>query len=176
MIAVAAATLALGGCASEPSAEPVETTPPEPLTVSKAGTLYLDAVCPLDEAWGEVDVELDRLRIAVGRGDTDTSTFAKAMDRLADASKHASELLDAPGQSWPEEAEDEIAAVRKTIDADEKQAKTVAKMPASQAVNYAWEGAADIGASATAARAVLGLPSDPDAACAQWKTAGSNPE
>ena len=167
-----AATLFVSGCAPEPAATEATPPPPEPLTASKAGKLYLDAVCPLDEVWGEVDVELDRLRIAVGRGDTDTTRFADAMRRLADASAHASELLDATGQSWPKDAAAEVAAVRKTIEADEKQARAVAKMPASQAVQYAWDGAADIGTTASAARAVLGLPVDPDAACAQWKVAG----
>jgi hypothetical protein len=126
------------------------------LSATTAGGVYLDAVCPVNAAWDEVDVELDRLRIAVARGgdeEIDTSRFADAMERVAEASSDAGKRLDTEQQSWPAQAEPAVESVRETLQADRKQALSVAKLDAEEAE----------------ARAALGLPEDPVAACAQWE-------
>ncbi|WP_024356367.1 hypothetical protein [Leucobacter chironomi] len=169
-IGALACLLLVGGLAGCAAPEP----PPEPevLSATKAGGVYLDAVCPVNAAWDDADAELDRLRIAVARGgdvQIDTARFATAMERVAEASAEAGEQLDTEQQSWPAVAEAPVASVRKTLQADRKQAASVAKLDAAEAVAYAWQGAAESGEAAAAARAALGLPDDPEAACAQWE-------
>ncbi len=168
--AIGALCCALTGCSGEP--EP----PPEPevevLSASRAGGVYLDAVCPVNAAWDAADVELDRLRVAVGRGEAaqaDTRLFADAMEAVAAASGRAAEGLDTEQQEWPRSTEAAVEAVRDTLEADRKQAKRVAKLDAGEAVGYAWQGAAESAQAASEARAALGLPEDPVAACAQWE-------
>lgn len=163
----AALVLLLSGCAQagEPVEEPVEV---EVLSATKAGGLYLDAVCPVNEAWGEADVEIDRLRIAQARGETDTEAFAEAMRAVGKASEAAAKQLEPKDRAWPEDATDEIEAVRETLRADAKQADKVAEMKLSEVLAYTWKDSAEIGTTAEAARTALGLPADPIAACSQW--------
>ncbi|MBK0418945.1 hypothetical protein JD276_07845 [Leucobacter sp. CSA1] len=162
LVAAATVALSLAACAPDPEPEP------EVLSVTEAGGVYLEAVCPVNAAWDEADVEIDRLRIGVARGeDFDTAPFAEAMSALADASGEAAEQLDAGDIVWPEEARDEIEEVRVTLVADRKQALAVAELPAEEAAGYMWDGDAARDA-AVAARTVLGLPEDPAAACARW--------
>ncbi|GAB2551573.1 hypothetical protein [Leucobacter ruminantium] len=167
VVAGAALLLVLGGCAPEPE------TPAEPevevLSATKAGGLYLDAVCPVNEAWGAVDVEIDRLRIAQTRGETGTDDFAEAMRAVGKASEEAAKQLEPKDRAWPDDATDEIAAVRETLRSDAKQAAKVAAMPIDDVLGYAWKDSAEVGTTAAEARAVLGLPADPVTACAQWE-------
>lgn len=160
----AALALLLAGCAPEPEARPKA----EALSASKAGGVYLDAVCPVNDAWDSVDVEIDRLRVAEGRGETGTSEFADAMRRLSEASLAAADALESDEISWPKDAASEVAAVAKTLRGDAKQAEKAAGLPIAKAVAYEWDGAEEAGADAAAARAALGLPADPASACAQW--------
>ncbi|WP_244302875.1 hypothetical protein [Leucobacter coleopterorum] len=141
---------------------------PEVLTASKAGGLYLDAVCPVNEAWDSADLELDRLRLALGRGGTNTKEFAAAMKSVSGASATAARQLAPKDQAWPEEVKPHIADVRDTLLADQKQALKVAKLPAKEVAAYEWQGRDDIAASASEARVSLGLPADPELACRQW--------
>ena len=158
------AALAVAGCASsEP--EP----PPEPLTASAAGAVYLDAVCPVNAAWDEADVELDRLRLAEARGASpSTDDFAAAMRAVSEQSGEAARVLESEKRVWPTDAQTAVSAVAQTLAADQKQAERVAALRAADAVAYTWAGAADMGRAASDARAALGLPEDADAACAQW--------
>jgi hypothetical protein len=168
--AIGALCSALTGCSGEAEAPPEPE--PEVLSASQAGGVYLDAVCPVNAAWDEADVELDRLRIAVGRGDEaqiDTRLFADAMGEVADASERAAERLETKQQEWPRGTETAVEAVRDTLESDRKQARKVAKLDAADAVGYAWLGAEESAAAAAGARTALGLPEDPIAACAQWE-------
>ena len=162
-----AALLLLVGCAPEPGEDAV---PPEPevLTASKAGGIYLDAVCPVNDAWDELDVEVDRLRIAHARGETEMGRFHEAALALGEASEGAAKLLEPKNKAWPEDAVDEVEAVRASLRTDAKRAKSVAELPIAEAAVYVWPGAAEAGAEAAAAREALGLPADPIAACLQW--------
>ncbi|WP_336651284.1 MULTISPECIES: hypothetical protein [unclassified Leucobacter] len=176
-IGVLACLLIVGGLVGCASPEPAPA--PEVLSATKAGGVYLDAVCPVNAAWDEADVELDKLRIAVARGGDakiDTTRFAAAMGRVAEVSAEAGQQLDTEQQSWPAAAEAPVAEVRKTLQADRKQAVSVAKLDAVAAVGYVWQGAAESGEAAAAARAALGLPADPEAACAQWQAQQSERE
>lgn len=161
----AALLLGLAGCAPEPQTAPG----PEVLSATKAGGLYLDAVCPVNEAWDAADLEIDRLRIAQTREETDTDDFAEAMRAVGEASAEAARRLEPKDRTWPESATDEIAAVRETLRADAKQAAKVAEMPIDDVLDRGWAGAEEVGTAAAAARAALGLPTDPVAACAQWE-------
>ena len=144
---------------------------PEVLSASRAGGLYLDAVCPVNAAWDRADAELDRLRIAAARGEpgaADAARFADAMRAVARASERAAARLAPEDRAWPEHAADEIAAVRETLRADAEQAAEVAGLPAPEAVSRPWEGGDAAGAAAAEARDALGLPADGEAACGQW--------
>ncbi|UOR00356.1 hypothetical protein MUN77_09210 [Leucobacter allii] len=165
--AIVAAAFGLVGCAPEPEPEP------EPLSVTEAGSVYLEAVCPVNDAWDAADLQIDLLRIELARGGDDASGFADAMVAVSRASGAAARELDAAEQSWPDAASEEIAAVRKTLAQDRRQAARVAKLPADEAVAYAWQGGDAIGETALAARRALGLPDDGEAACAQWRAAAS---
>lgn len=163
---LAAVVLLLTGCGS---GDPAPAEPePEPLSATRAGGLYLSAVCPVNDAWDAADLELDRLRLALGRGEADTEALAEALRDVADASAEAADELGPKRQSWPESASSAIAAVRASLTADERQALTVSKMSASKIVAYTWQGSDDIATAAADARAALGLPADAETACAQW--------
>ncbi len=152
----------LAGCAPEPPAEP------EQLTASEAGGVYLDAVCPVNAAWDRVDLEVDRLRLAVGRGEGDTAALADEFERLGAASGKAAKELDPEANTWPKGAEAPVERVRKSLIADEKQTAKAAKLDAEDLVGYAWPGADEAAGAAAEARAALGLPADAESACAQW--------
>ena len=160
----AAAALLVTSCGAgtpEPS-EPAE------LSASKAGGLYLSAVCPVNDEWDRVDLEVDRLRLALGRGEGSPRDAARALMNLADASARAENALKPKSQSWPTEGEPAVVAVRDTLRADRAQALRVAKLPADELVGYAWQGSGDIATAAAAARSALGLPADAEYACTQW--------
>lgn len=161
---VIAVTALTAGCA----AQDPEPQKPEVLTASLAGGLYLEAVCPVNGAWDRADLELDRLRFLLRRGDADTREFASAMKNVAAASGTAAKQLAPKDRAWPKDAKTHIAEVRNTLLTDQKQALKVAKLSAEDAAEYVWQGSDDIAASAAEARASLGLPADPELACAQW--------
>lgn len=165
-VAAAVALLLLSGCAGDPAAE--EEPEPEVLSATKAGGLYLSAVCPVNQAWDEFDVEVDRLRIAQARGERDTDAFSEAMLAVGEASERAAKQLEPKDKTWPTGAVDEVEAVRDSLRADAKQAEKVAELPIEKATVYVWKDLAEVGRSAAEAREVLGLPADPVAACAQW--------
>lgn len=144
---------------------PVE---PEELSASKAGGLYLSAVCPVNDEWDRVDLEIDRLRLALGRGDGSPKNAARALVDLADASARSEKALAPKGQAWPTAAEPAIEAVRDTLRADRAQALRVAKLPADELVAYSWQGSAEIATAASDARSALGLPANALDACVQW--------
>jgi hypothetical protein len=159
MIVAAVATTA--GCAqAEPDA-------PEPLSVTAAGGVYLDAVCPVNAAWDQVDLEVDRLRLGLQRGETSTKGFVASLKKLEAASEKAAKRLAKNENAWPLEAEDAIVAVKDTLLSDATQAARAAKLSAKQAVDHTWKGSEEIAQSAAEARASLGLPADPQLACAQ---------
>lgn len=152
--------LALTGCtAPEPE--------PEELTVTAAGARYLDAICPVNAAWESVDLEIDRLRLVLSRGEAgDTAAIGAALTELEHASTVASETLSDETVAWPAKAEGGVAEVAETLAADAEQAARAAKLPAADLVDYSWEGAKAIGSAAVTTRAALGLPEDLGSACA----------
>lgn len=166
--AIGLIALLVTGCASDPTPEPEPE--PEVLSASVAGGRYLDAVCPVNEAWDEADVEIDRLRIAQARGESDTRLFAEAMRRVGQQSAAAAEALDLEDsdEAWPADAETAIGRVEQSLRADAKEAEKAAKLPIGEAAGYAWQGSDAAAASAAEARAALGLPEDAVTACAQW--------
>ncbi|WP_156322546.1 hypothetical protein [Leucobacter musarum] len=168
----------LTGCAEE-APEPQE------LTVSQAGAKYLDAVCPVNAAWDDADVALDRLRLEADRvvesdsrdsENVDVTDFANRMRAVAKQSAEAASALTASNTLWPDAAADSIAEVARTLHDDEDQAARVAQLSAEKALDYRWEGAEDVGSAAASARAALGLPDDADAACAEWRDASDDAE
>lgn len=163
LVAFAASLLLLPGCAPEPAPEP------EVLSATAAGRAYLDAVCPVNEAWGEVDVAVDELRIAVARSGADAGTaqLREAVDRLDETVDAAVEQLGSKKRTWPTGARDEIEGVRDSLRADAKQLAELRKLPADEAASYAWA-PGDAAEAGAAARAALQLPDDAEAACVQW--------
>lgn len=154
------AAVLLAGCtAAEPE--------PEELTVTAAGARYLAAVCPVNDAWDAVDVEVDRLRIVVARGETgDTAALGEQLAVLEDKAAVAAETLADPSVAWPGAATAAIESVAKTLVADAEQAGSAAELNAQEAVDHRWGGAATVAETGAAARAALGLPEDPVTACA----------
>lgn len=162
--AVAAAAVSVmalfgAGCAPEPDPEPVV------LTTTEAGSVYLDAVCPVNSAWDEADLEIDRLRIAIERGEADTTAFASAMTELSEAHTAAAEALQPEDSTWPSGAQDEVAAVQKSLLGDGEEALEVAELSAEKVTTYSWRGAKQAAATGAAAREVLGITEDPVTAC-----------
>lgn len=122
----------------------------------------------MNEEWDRVDLEIDRLRLGLGRDEASTRDAARALTDLAEASERSAKLLEPKHHSWPSTAEPAIEAVRDTLRADRTQALRVAKLPADELAGYAWQGIAEIGTAAAEARSALGLPADAEDACAQW--------
>ncbi|QIM16831.1 hypothetical protein G7067_11145 [Leucobacter insecticola] len=152
------------GCSQ--AEEPVE---PEVLSASAAGGVYLDAVCAVNDAWDTADLELDRLRIGLGRGEGDAAALQAALREVASASKSAAAELSSEDQIWPSAAQDPVDKVRKTLIADQTQAERVAKLSAAELAEYSWEGSETISKAAAEARAALDLPADGALACTQWR-------
>lgn len=172
-LVVAALALALAACAPEPEPEP------DLLTASEAGALYLDAVCPLNAVWDEADVEIDRLRIQVERGEDGTQAFAASMTRVAEASDEAGRMLAHEDYAWPAAVQPEIDDVRASLQNDAAQALEVAEMSAAEAADYTWQGMDAAAESGARAREALELPEDPVAACtqhAEQRAAEAEPE
>lgn len=161
---LAAGALMLTGCTVQNSA-PVES---EELSASKAGGLYLAAVCPVNDLWDEADLELDRLRLTLGREEGDSRAVARALDAIAQASEDAAEELAPEKVNWPASAESAIEEVRETLLSDRKQALRVARLPAEEIAAYEWQGGREIAEAATSARMALRLPADASSACEQW--------
>lgn len=168
-VCIAVATV-LSASACAPSEEPE----PEQLTITQAGAKYLGAVCPVNRAWDAVDIEVDRLRIAVARdavardaddSSVDTRLFADAMSAVQSASTRAEARLGDETVSWPTAAQSAISEVRESLRADASQAETVADLPADAVAEFAWQGADRLAEAASDAREALGLPEDPIAAC-----------
>lgn len=162
-VIIAALALTTGCAAQDP--EPPQL---EQLTASAAGGVYLDAVCPVNTAWDNVDLELDRLRLGLHRGTTDTQDFASALKKMAVASEEAAKFLAPKDYTWPKVAKAPVAEVRETLLADKQQVPKILKLSAKEAVIYEWSGRDRIAQSAADARVALGLPADPELACAQW--------
>lgn len=158
-----AAVLATGlsGCTSA-APEPE----PETLTLSEAGTRYLDVVCPVNAAWDAVDLEIDRLQIGITRGEDDTRLYAEALGKLADASSAAAKELQSADMVWPEAAAPLIDNVSASLSADAKAVPAARKLTATAIISYEWPGATESGKIAAEARAALDLPEDASAACA----------
>ncbi|MBC9953057.1 hypothetical protein ICM05_00145 [Leucobacter sp. cx-42] len=157
-----ALSLGLAGCTkSEPE------TPQVKLSVSEAAAQYLDAVCPVNSAWDAADSEIDRLRIAVARGEgvVDTRLYADAISQVGEVSGKAATQLTSADVVWPAAAGPLVVKVASSLKADAKTAPTAAKLEAEQAVNYEWPGATQAGTAAAAVREALGLPDDAVAAC-----------
>ena len=160
--------LSAAACA-EPEPEP------ETLSLTRAAEVYLEVVCPVNEAWDVADVELDRLRLAIHRGgESSTTAFADAMAEVADRSETAASSLTSSRRAWPDSAKDPVAAVAETLVADREQAEHVVALPAEEIVAYRWKGVDGIGTAAAEARAALDLPADADAACEAWRTSSEH--
>ncbi|MBK0420979.1 hypothetical protein JD292_02635 [Leucobacter sp. CSA2] len=168
LAAGAALALPLAGCSAGPAA------PPEPrkLSASQAGGAYLDAVCPVNAAWDEADVQIDRLRLALERGDGSPEAAQRALVSAGTASATAAKRLDPAVSEWPEAAAPAVENVRQTLIEDERQAARVAKLSAEELANYTWKGAEESGKAAAAARKALALPDDPAFACSEWEAQG----
>lgn len=167
--AAVTALAALSGCAA-PEPEP------EALTITEAGSRYLDAVCPVNAAWDEVDVEVDRLRIAISRGDSvDTAGYVDALAGMELASRAAVETLDDPLVAWPAEAEAAVAEVGDSLRADARHAEEAAELAAAAAVAHRWPDVSNIADAALRARVALGLPEDPAGACAEHRVTPERP-
>ncbi|MBC9943373.1 hypothetical protein ICL81_02355 [Leucobacter sp. cx-328] len=156
-----ALSLGLAGCTkSEPE-------PQVKLSVSEAAAEYLDAVCPVNSAWDAADAEIDRLRIAVARGEDgiDTRLYADAITKVGEASSTAATQLTSADTVWPGAAGPLVAKVSSSLVADAKSAPGAAKLEAEQVIVYEWPGAERAGAAAATVREALGLPDDAVAAC-----------
>lgn len=139
---------------------------PEALTVSDAATRYLGAVCPVNEAWDALDLEVDRVSLGNERGDSVTlDGFHAALDTVASASAQAEATLADDSVAWPSGATDAIARVRTSLRADVDQVEVARELAASAIPEYAWVGAQEHADDSAAVRAALDLPEDPLAAC-----------
>ncbi|MFD1202881.1 hypothetical protein ACFSWE_11740 [Leucobacter albus] len=168
-VLVGASVLGLAGC-SAPEPEPE----PEELTVTEAGARYLDAVCPVNEAWDEVDAGVDRLRVAGARpAQADAAELSEALGaelsaaltRLEQRSLAAVKTLDDPLVAWPAAAQAAVEEVRDTLVDDAEQASSAAALDGQELSEYRWKDPQGIAEAAARARAALGLPEDPAAAC-----------
>lgn len=159
---VLATASALVGCAPEPVVEPE----PVVLTVTDAGKRYLEAVCPLNAAWDAVDLEIDRVRIGIERGETvDLSLFREAVASVTRLSTAAEASLGDASVEWPAAAVGPVTDVRNSLDADIEQTLAVSQLSADAVATYVWKGTDEVASSAAAARASLELPDDPSIAC-----------
>lgn len=164
-VALGGALLLAGCTGAQAKTEPAE---PRKLSASQAGGAYLEAVCPVNTAWGEADLEIDRLRLTLDRGDADPSGARSALRTVGQASGTAADALDPKRNEWPKAAAPAIAKVRETLVADQKELTRVEKLDAKKLADYSWQGGEAAGAAAADARNALKLPDDPAFACSEW--------
>lgn len=150
----------LTACGSDPP-------PPEPQR-DAAGEAYLAAVCPVNEAWDEVDAAIDALQIAVDRGAGDPAAVRAALTRLANRADRAAAQLDSA--AWPASARTAVAAVAAALRADADRARRAQEFSAREVVDYAWPGIDDTADRVRDARRALGVP----AGCAEPPATGGS--
>lgn len=168
-VLVVLAAFSLTGCAPEPEPEPVV------LTVSEAGSAYLGAVCPVNDAWDELDLAVDQLRLSLDAGGSQEVAMERldvALDRVGKQSLAAAKSLDDPERVWPTGAAKRVREVADTLTADHAVTVKVTKLTPEQAAAFEWPGAAESAETAAAAREALGLPADTELACAERPTGG----
>lgn len=171
-MALACALLVTTGCAS------LTPVPPEPevLTASTAGATYLDAVCPVNEAWDEADVVIDSLRVVVsgdasgGEVDVDQARadYVAALESVGAASTEAAAALSPEDRVWPDGAAATVEKIHASLLADAEEIEGAAELSAKEAADYIWD-VGDIAVVSAEARAALDLPEDPEFACAAWQ-------
>ena len=162
------ALTAVTGCAGQAEPEP------ERLTVTGAGTVYLEAVCPINAAWDEADAAIDALRIVVAREPADTAAEASALTHaiaalgtVNDETEQAITQLDPATHTWPDIALDPVEDVREQLRLSVEQVDRVRALEATEMAEHQWV-AGESSDVAAAARASLGLPDTAEVACAEW--------
>lgn len=151
-------------CAPEPEPEPVQ------LSISEAGGAYLDAVCPVNDSWDELDLAVDQVRLALDAGEVSPAAEAalsEALDDLGSASIGAARELEDPDQVWPAGSARLVAQVAESLRVDGAEAARALKLTPEKAAKLSWPDVAESAETAAAARAALGLPADSAAACAE---------
>lgn len=173
-IAVLALTpFLLTGCAPEPEPEPVQ------LTITEAGGAYLDAVCPVNDSWDEVDLAVDQLRLSLDAGgdqDVAMERLTVALKGLGSSSVQGAKALDDGDQLWPADSARLIGEVADSLRADQKEAKRVLTLTPQKAADVTWPDTAASVAAAAAAREALGLPADSALACADRPAPTTKPD
>jgi len=130
-----------------------------------AGENYLAAVCPANQATGELDPLLSELR---GENAQDLARVIKAAAATRDSIQAAAAALDSESLVWPVDVNSDVQIVR---DGLFSQAAALQSLSASdsvaQAKQFRWP-IDEIGEASQRLRSRLGLSSDTNEGCDAW--------
>lgn len=158
-----AIALTLGACSQEPEPEP------EPLTLSQAGEAYAKVICPVNEAWDEVDGLVDDMRSALVLQPTDLELreelLSTSLEELAKTSNRAADELADQRGVMPEATREPVQAMIETLRDDAEQALEVAELPAAKIVDHEWQGVEAATEATTKVREGLGIEAGQSLTC-----------
>lgn len=139
------------------------------LTITQAGGAYLDAVCPVNDAWDDLDLAVDQFRLALDGGNSSGAEdrFTEALTALGTKSRTAARTLEDSDQIWPAGAASSVEEVAESLREDFDESVRAAKLDPEDAVALTWPGATESAAAASAVREALGLPAEGREACAE---------
>src|SRR5699024_2485369 len=102
----------------------------EPLTPSQAQRTYLEVMCPVNEAWYEVDLRVDTLRSARSIDPPDLDAHQQALieslEEFARINEEAAEELTKSIPSMPEQSQQPLQQVSGILHDDAVEAKELA--------------------------------------------------
>lgn len=166
LMCVVTATVLTGCDASVPEPEPVA----EPFTLTEAAETYLTTICPVNDAWDEVDRLVDDMRSALVIQPDDLALRADelrgALGTLAEVSSAAHDAIEATLEAMPPAAQDPLEAMQQTLIADADQARAVAELTPDEIVDHVWEGIDENARIATDTRVALDLDVENAPTCA----------
>lgn len=151
--------LALTSCATEPEPEPVVE-----LTLTEAGEAYRATICPVNDAWDELDGLVDDMRSALVIQPADLQLREKllreSLMNLAEQSAAAAASFESQQESFPQSSRPAFEQMIETLTADAEQATELAKQSAAEIADHEWQGVPESVAAATAVREELGMQAE----------------
>lgn len=164
-LAVVLLSLGVFGCSTTQ-----EEPDPEPLTPSQAQRTYLEVMCPVNEAWYEVDLRVDTLRSARAIDPPDLDAHQQALieslEEFARINEEAAEELTKSIPSMPEQSQQPLQQVSGILHDDAVEAQELADTQSvDELVQHEWPADASRTDTVQRTRDALGLNQDEAPSC-----------
>ncbi|WP_217134528.1 hypothetical protein [Leucobacter chinensis] len=125
----------------------------------------------MNEAWDEVDGQVDDMRSALVLQPADLALreelLSSSLEDLAKTSKRAADKLADQRDVMPEAAREPVQKMIKTLRDDAEQARDVSELPAAKIVEHEWQGVEASTEATNEVRQGLGIEAGQSLACAE---------